>query len=423
MLYQIYAMTVKDLKVLLRDRGTLITLFVIPIVFILIMSSAGIGGVRRSDDPLDVLVVNHDTGTVAAQAITAMQALDGIALQTELDGTTLTRERAEQAIVTGDYPIGVVFPADFSERVLQAATDPQSPAAVVSFVADPAANRQVLDPIQGAVVGFIQRAVAYAQAPRQAGATFEQMAREAPPEQAPLIAQIGTAFAERLQSSGPAAGGGPGVRFEQATPANYVARDFPTPTEQNVPGYTIFGVFFVVQALATSMLREKQDGTFRRLMAAPLPRAAMLLGKLVPYYLVNLIQVASMFAIGVLVFGMGLGNTPGALVVVTLAAAAAATGLGLMIAALGKTVEQVGGIAALLSIVLSVLGGMMFPRFLMPEFMQSLSRFTPHAWALDGYQDIIVRGLSTGAVLPETGILLLFAAAFFGVALWRFRFD
>jgi ABC-2 type transport system permease protein len=77
----------------------------------------------------------------------------------------------------------------------------------------------------------------------------------------------------------------------------------------------------------------------------------------------------------------------------------------------------------LLAVTLSALGGMMVPAFVMPSAMRTLSLFTPHAWALSGYHDVIVRGLGIVQVLPETGILLAFAAVFFLVALWRFRFD
>jgi len=66
---------------------------------------------------------------------------------------------------------------------------------------------------------------------------------------------------------------------------------------------------------------------------------------------------------------------------------------------------------------------MMVPTIVMPEFMQTLSKISPHAWALSGYQDVIVRGLGMRAVLPETGVLLGFASMFFGVAAWRFRFE
>jgi ABC-2 type transport system permease protein len=107
-----------------------------------------------------------------------------------------------------------------------------------------------------------------------------------------------------------------------------------------------------------------------------------------------------MLSVGVIVFGMKLGN-PLALVMVSLALAAAANGLGLLVAALGKTEGQVNGLSVLLAITLSALGGMMVPTFIMPGLMKFLSLFTPHAWALAGYHDIIVRGLSVKQILPE----------------------
>jgi ABC-2 type transport system permease protein len=119
---------------------------------------------------------------------------------------------------------------------------------------------------------------------------------------------------------------------------------------------------------------------------------------------------------------MTLGNGP-ALILVSLALAAAANGLGLLVAALGKSEAQVNSLSVLLAVTLAALGGMMVPAFVMPGFMKTLSLFTPHAWALAGYHDAIIRGLGLREVLPETGVLLGFAALFFAGALWRFRFD
>jgi ABC-2 type transport system permease protein len=213
-----------------------------------------------------------------------------------------------------------------------------------------------------------------------------------------------------------------GVDFIHTFPKGFNAGRRPTATEQNVPAYTIFGVFFIVLTLASSFLQEKKDGTFQRILAAPLSKTALLIGKLLPYYLVNLIQIAMMFCIGVVVFGMKLGYLP-ALVVVSLALAAAANGLGLLVAALGKTEPQVNGLSVLLAITLSALGGMMVPTFIMPNLMKTLSLFTPHAWALAGYHDIIIRGLGMKDVVTEMFVLLGFASFFFVIALWRFRFD
>jgi len=327
-------------------------------------------------------------------------------------------------ISNGDYSVALVFPADFEERILAAATDPQAGEATITFIADPTTSTQFLGPIQGTVQGFIQQAAAYAQAPRQIEAGFASLSEEVPPAQVQFVNQIGEAFVDAMTEAGGLENEGSlGVRFEQVAPSDFAVTEFPDSVEQNVPGYTIFGVFFIVQVIATSLLSEKQNGTFRRLLAAPLSQPALLLGKLLPYYLVNLLQVALMFTIGALVFDMNLGNAPLALVLVTLATAAAATGMGLLVASFGKTPEQIGGLSTLLALTLAAVGGMMVPTFVMPEFMQAISKISPHAWALAGYQDVIVRGLGLQSVLPEAGVLMAFAVVFFGVAVWRFRFD
>lgn len=427
MLHQIFAITLKDLQILLRDRGGLTSLFLMPIMFIFVMSAALRGAFSSggSDNPVQLLVVNLDSGGLADQAIADLKTVDGLEIEESWAGQRLTRATADGLISDGERRVAIVFPTDFTQRILASATDPTQPATIVTFIADPAAGAQFLGPIQGSVQGFILRVASYAQTPGQIDAAFDQMVQEANPQVAPVIKQIGQGFVNQINTNG-GLGGSPGespVAFEQTAPANFKVEKFPDSVQQSVPGYTLFGVFFIVQLVATSILREKQEGTFRRLLIAPMPRAALLIGKVLPYYIVNLIQVALMFLVGVLAFNMSLGNDPLALVVVTLAAAAAATGLGLLVAAVGRTPEQIGGISSLLVITLAALGGVMVPTYIMPPFMQTLSKISPHAWALAGYQDIIVRGLGLSAVMPEVGALVLFAAVFFGVAVWRFKFE
>lgn len=427
MLYQVFAITLKDLQILVRDRGGLASLFLMPVMFILVMSTAlrGAFSSGNSSNPTPLIVVNLDAGELAGTAIADLKTVDGITIEATWEGQPVTRVMAEQLIRDGKRRVALVFPGDFTERILERATNLTAPAATVTFIADPASGAQFLGPIQGSVQGFILRVAAYAQAPRQIGAVFGDMAAEADPQTAPIIVQIGSAFAQQLQDSRGLGGSASdsSVVFETTAPADFKIEKFPDSVQHSVPGYAIFGVFFIAQVLATSILREKQEGTFRRLLVAPLPRPALLVGKLLPYYLVNLTQVALMFAVGVIVFKMSLGNDGLALVLVTLAASAASTGLGLLVAALGKTPEQIGGLSSLLVVTLAALGGVMVPTFIMPPFMQTLSKLSPHAWALAGYQDVIVRGLGVNAVIPEVGALLLFAATFFMTAVWRFRFD
>ena len=218
------------------------------------------------------------------------------------------------------------------------------------------------------------------------------------------------------------------ISLEDSYPAGTPERArTPNAVEQNVPAYTLFGVFFIVEVLANNLMLEKQLGTFRRLLAAPLFRAALLGGKLLAFLCLNLLQIVLMFLVGMVVlplFGappLGLGAHPEGLLLVSLAVSLAANGLGLLVATIAKTSEQVVGISLMLVIPMAVLGGVMAPRFIMPPFMQTLGLLSPHTWALESYHDVILRGATAVDILPGVGVLLGFALVFFSLAAWRFR--
>ncbi|MBP1698115.1 MAG: type transporter [Deltaproteobacteria bacterium] len=412
MIHQIIAITFKELKVLWLDREALALLFAMPMFFILVMSFAleGVFEAGQKGHPIEVMVVNRNGGVLAEQTIADLKRLEGLTLIQTHEGISLTSEKADQLIRKGVYPLALLFPEGYTERIRQIPNSLQNDKPTVYLISDPAMNFQLLATVKGAIQSVIERRLLLIRVPQH----FKEMFGGLGDMERQIDNMLGNQNKIERERSG--------VNFIHTFPTGYNVGRRPTATEQNVPAYTIFGVFFIVLTLASSFLQEKKDGTFQRILAAPLPKAALLIGKLLPYYLVNLIQIALMFSVGVIVFGMALGHLP-ALVMVSLALAAAANGLGLLVAALGKTEAQVNGLSVLLAITLSALGGMMVPTFIMPGLMKSLSLFTPHAWALAGYHDIIVRGLSVKQILPEVGALLGFASFFFAIALWRFRFD
>jgi ABC-2 type transport system permease protein len=290
------------------------------------------------------------------------------------------------------------------------------------MIVDPTINIQLMSSLKGTLQGVIERHMLLSRLPRlieqgiDSIGTHEDAEMPYPPHA--LKSQIEGALSNlRLENTHNEPLSIPIIQLR----ASQTSRR-PTSTEQNVPAYTIFGVFFIVLTLASSFIKEKNDGTFQRILAAPLSKGALITGKLLPYYIINLIQIILMFAVGVIFFDLRLGNLP-ALILISLALAAAANGLGLLVATIGKTEAQVNGLSVMLAITLSALGGMMVPAFVMPDFMRKLAQFTPHAWALSGYHDVIVRGMGLWDVIAETGVLAGFAGAFFLLALWRFRFD
>jgi ABC-2 type transport system permease protein len=412
MIRQILSTTWKDLKILFKDIGGIATLFLMPLMFIIVMSTAlqGLFDTGTDTQPKRLPVVNVDRGEYAAQIIAALDDISGVEVETTWADEPLTRELAEALVADSERSVVVVFPAGFSEQI-DARVEDDDATATVELITDPAVSVQFIAPIQGMVFGAAERVAETQIAKARIAAGLASAFAELPDEVRPAPGQI------TIEMDGTSI-----VALEQVAPAEMKIEVEPDTYQQNVPGYTVLGVFFIVGTMASSILVEKREGTFRRLLVAPLAKPILLAGKILPYYLVNLIQIALMFGVAHLLFGMAFGD-PVALAVISMALAAAATGLGIMIAALGKTDAQVSGLATLLTLTLSALGGCLMPTYIMPSFLQTLSRFIPHAWAMQGFQDVLVRGYGLVGILPEAGVLLGFAAVFFLIGVWRFRFD
>jgi ABC-2 type transport system permease protein len=222
----------------------------------------------------------------------------------------------------------------------------------------------------------------------------------------------------------------PLVAVEQTPPDHLGERvEEPNAVQQNVPGYTIIFVFVTAQATAYSIYREKQVGSFRRLMAAPMSKATMLAGKMIPNFITGLMQIIVIFAISIFILPMvgldrlTLGNDPLALVLVSVLLALCSTGLGILIAAIARTEGQIGGLGTLLLWTMGAAGGCLFPPFLLGGLLDIIGKVVPHYWAIQAYQDLIVRGRGLADVTTEMLILLVFTGVFFVIGLWRFEFD
>jgi len=184
----------------------------------------------------------------------------------------------------------------------------------------------------------------------------------------------------------------------------------------------MFALFFVV-AGAGAILQEREDGTLRRLMVTPLPRGAILAGKLLGVYITAIIQFSILVLVGQFAFGVDWGASPAALVLMILAFSFSITALGMLIAALVRSYAQIDAISTLIIIPLSGLGGAMWPLEIVPAFMQRIALYVPTGWAMRGFHDIITRGLGLDAVLQEAGMLVLFGIVFLAIGVWRFRYE
>ncbi len=155
-----------------------------------------------------------------------------------------------------------------------------------------------------------------------------------------------------------------------------------------------------------ALLEERESGTLERLLSSRLGMGRLLAGKwLYLLLLLGAAQLTVMLLWGQLVFGLDLVGHLAGFAIMTVATAAAAAAFGLVLAAACRTRGQLAGISTILILVMSAVGGSMFPRYLMPESMQRLGLLTFNGWALDGFTKVFWRDLPLTALWPQVAVL------------------
>lgn len=350
----------KDVWLLLRDRGALISLFALPIVFIVAFGSMfKFGGDNERER--EIPVHHADGDDRAAKIVGALEDAPGFA-PVRLPTADEVRARVAKERASA----GLVIPAS----------------GPVELVIDLGAPVQARAPLEQGLTGLVARAIF-------------PLAANAPP-----IVEARTP---------------PGIAKPLAGISSF---------QVTVPGNAVLFGFFIALTTAMAFLAERKSGTWRRLLAAPVRRSTALLATLVPYFLVGCCQLAFLFAVGVVAFGMQIAGSVVALIALSLCVAFCAVSLGLLFASVATTEKQLGGIGSVVLLVMGMLGGCMVPRLVMPAFMKTLGLGVPHGWALDGYYAVLVReGTGLAEVAPSIGALLIFGTVFavLGIALFKFE--
>jgi ABC-2 type transport system permease protein len=199
--------------------------------------------------------------------------------------------------------------------------------------------------------------------------------------------------------------------------------DNPSPGDVFLPGFMVYFVFTLANGVASTLLGERQEGTLRRMLNAPISRFEILFGKLIARGVLGVMQTAMLIAIGVEWLHLSVAQAPFGILITALTTIFAACGLGLLMATFGKTMDQIQGMTTMFLLLLGFISGTLIPRAFLPDWMVKLSYVTPHAWALNAYQDLIQRHHTLISTLPNLGVVAIFGVVFFGIALARFRFE
>lgn len=168
-------------------------------------------------------------------------------------------------------------------------------------------------------------------------------------------------------------------------------------------GLSTLFLFFTVQGGILSVLEERQNGTMARLLAAPMTRLQLLLGKTASSVVTGLVSMAVLVLGTTLLMGADWGNPLG-VGLLSLAGVLAATGLAILLATFAKTAEQAGNFGAIIAMVLGMLGGVFFPIGQGPAALAAISKISPHAWLLQGFGDNTA-GAWDGVLLSVAAIL------------------
>lgn len=209
------------------------------------------------------------------------------------------------------------------------------------------------------------------------------------------------------------------IRFDQE---QLVGKEVSNPMAARlVGGYAVMFLLFALNASASSLFEERRSGIFQRILAAPVTPSDILWGRFLFGVLIGLIQLMVMFVAGKIIYGLDLAPHIVPLVVLSVAAAAACTGFGMLLAAISKSQEAANGLSTLLVLSMSAIGGAWFPVSMMPAALQKVSHFTITYWAVEGFTNILWAGQSVRQVLPNILVLCGIAIAVMLVATASFK--
>lgn len=405
------AVAMKDLQVVLKDRGYVIPMILVPLA-VGLFSAATFGGDGGGIN-MPVVVVNQDSGGYGETIVDVMAGIDEIGLE-----QVSTQAAAEERVVTGETMAAVILPADLTQNIID-----YQPSEIL-VILDPAQAEYgrilttILEEIAGslAIQGEIRYGIqeVLADAAVNVNASPQMVSAAQAQVEGVLFTQLA-----RMESDNP-------ILVSRETLSGPHVFVWENVFSLVLPSFTVMFAFFIVPALSTHLIREREFGSLRRLVAAPLPRASLIGGKVLAYTLMVLIQVSLLFGTGTLLLDMPLGDSPLGLVLVSLGMALCATTLGMLVAAFARSEDQASSISMLLIFGLGFLGGSFDPVNAMYRgegFMATLSGLTPQANASLAFQQLMVRHGLLVDVLPQLGILYGVALLFFVVAVLRFRYD
>jgi ABC-type multidrug transport system permease subunit len=456
----VWTLAKKEIRLLLRDPLAAIILVAMPLLFIVVLGRM----LGEPDDRLRITVVDQDQGTGLQGEPWSRAVCRDLAETAGIRVEVLPNlEEAQRMVAYHQRPAVLVFKANFSEQINQCSflAEGINPFHRDGVYLDKVGAEMLHDAKQPGAAAIIDQVAQVSLMrvilPWMIGRAFEKLsdpsflsvlAKEAqiPPF---LLTEdfkkkMGTGIKialQRLFSKYNLTGKTwasltksqeEGTKSEPEGLAPSRRRD--QLFQMLVPSNTVMFGFFMVIVVGWVFVTERRQGTLKRLRAAPITRGELMLGKLIPWFLLSLGQGAFLLLAGRFVFGMRWGPASwdlfeqiGWLVPVLVATSLAAMGMSFLVAAVARTEIQVVLFGALPVLVMAMISGCLLPREMMPEQAQQFALLTPQGWALDAYRELLGANPDYTPniiiVLQACGVLIAFGLGFLALAWALLRLD
>lgn len=395
---KILAIAFRDIRLRFTSFIEWLFFLILPVVFTLILSG---GTGAPSDNRVRLAVADQARTPLSAELIAALE--DSESVHPEL--TTL--ENGENRFDSRRISALLILPAGFEQSALESGSltlelrkQPNNLNALVAQRAVQAAISRV-----GQAVEIARRSVAEAENIQAFASAAERQ----------------DYFNEALTSAQDLLDDAPDrISVSQGNTPDQIEYD---PRANSSAGQLITWVFIPLIGLSELFALERQKGTLRRILTTPTRKATYIFGTIFGQVLIALAQMALLVGFGILVMKLNWGqNIPG-LIVMLIAGALAAAALGTMLGTFVKTAAQANGLSIMLGMVMALMGGCWYPLELFPQLIRNVVKILPTTWAMQGLLDLVVRGQRLVGILPEAGVLLGFAAVFFGIGILRFKYE
>jgi ABC-2 type transport system permease protein len=402
---RILALAIKDLKQTARDRNAFLFLLLMPITFTFFFGWI-FGSIGSSDEDHRIPIgwISQDETNIVSIELHAMLAAADTIRPDDLEDEDI--DEATQRVLEGELAAVVLFPSSFTfdpetdnapgitlyvDRATQAGqTAATAVQAALSRLIGSNQTAEISTNVYAEINGFDSESDSVAYFDESFGLAIRGW------EEPPLGLEIIHLSEEEEQEFNP---------YFQASPGMLIQ-------------FTIFGLI----NSASIIVIERKGKTLSRMITTPISRSEMIAGHILAMFTIVFLQQMILITMGHFL-GLDYFHEPLALLLLVISFALFACCFGLLVGVLVKTEEQVLMVGMLSMFLLTALAGAWFPLELSGETFAKIGHLTPTAWAMDGFQNLILRGQGLEGVLPSVGILLAYAAVCFALSVWQFRYD